>query len=311
MPMPEEKLFQYNGPSEKFREAFDTYGTKLEQFYKSILPKKDFENFARLFSPEIYFTLLDNTLKGDSGGNEDSNQNARLLSTLGKEDIMHPHLFSLSHSLYAMEEIYARELDRRALTYVGLKPSTWVDREEMQDWRQSLPNAGVQMDVLKAVNDKSLIELIRTWQDRITEYNGEQLYKIIKSLRPVKLHKLSPDSVEGYKELMNLDKADSFAIQHDNAVGHIILYPKSDAITLGEQNALKIKGTNHLKTTVGIYLSEIVTGSSIAETLKGSGIPTYLLPIIHETNHVANYALEKLPLMTLSTILKNLALNQQ
>jgi len=58
--MQKEKIFEYNGPSQKFKEAFDNYGIKLEQFYKSILPKKEFEDFTRLFSPEIYFTLQEN-----------------------------------------------------------------------------------------------------------------------------------------------------------------------------------------------------------------------------------------------------------
>ena len=305
--MQKEKIFEYNGPSQKFKEAFDNYGAQLGQFYKSILPKKEFEDFTRLFSPEIYFTLQGN----NSEKMKESDSISNLFQDSDFKDKTGVELFALANELIMLEENYVRELDNRALSYLGFDPEKWINREDIIKLSAIAPHAARRMNMLKSLEDEKLVEKIKTWQDRAAESEDQRLYNLNRSFKPIKIHKLSPYTIENYKEFFNLENAYAFAVKDDNISMTAVLSPSMENIILNGDYSLKIKGTSHIKTTIGILLSELNTGTIIKDTVNGSNIPPYLVPIIHETNHVLSYSMAKLPLGLLSGILIQNALRKE
>ena len=276
-------MFNYQGPIQGFVEALARDGDKLEKIYRKILKPATLEGVTRLISPKLYHTPMQEDFPVESVTTIDSSIYKR------SEFLWH------ATTMWMAEESLVRELDRRILLEMGYNPEQWqrywLEKCQIDETRDTVL---ARQRFLENLDWDRLIEYIVRWDSHIHKEN-EVISNLVDSYKTHRVSKVNPSQISNLEEaLYSADVRTGFGADKDNYTGALIISPGLEKIQIKDDGRVVLKDTSRIVTVPNMILSD-KGAEYIANELKCSNLPPYLVSFVHEFNHFLLYALQRHP----------------
>ena len=291
-------MLVYKGDISELEKEISEYDSRLEKTYSSVFSYSD---FSRLKQRVRQLLSAKSFLKSNVGSTYIMDNDKRLNPSI--EELASNPFFSMLSLLVNAEELYVIELDRRILQNLGFNPCPWMNGHaenqddnlvsRLMDYNQRKRNSYGKMA------DSQFIEELRNWQRNYYAFD-DLSRKFLESYSKCKVEKYNAEFLE-QRGLLDFDNMMSIVagMPDDSYFACGIVSPEIEQLKLKHDGGLR-----GAKKLITVPMLRITKESADIHSEETSGMPKFLVPYIHEFNHLLLYILQPHPMVAASNILR-------
>lgn len=163
------------------------------------------------------------------------------------------------------------------------------------------------------MKDKDFLRFAANWHQNLeffmeVESSNGTLKSLLLSMEAVRVRKINPSLVFDYLGDRETGKRVGYGDEVDTYSGASILSPPLEDIIIGEDGRLSIGGTSNIRSVPCIFFSEdAVDKHASGDSKTECSIKLF----VHEFDHFILYALQRIPMIIVSTLLFKEAIQRQ